>query len=98
MKDGLKDDLVSRKAASDAMYNLCSTDRDNPYCENPHIDAIQDAILDLPPVKTVDADKLIKKLDSRIDEFIKKHPDKKYCEPVVMIQELIHLIRLEAEE
>ena len=98
MEDELKDDLVSRKAVSDAMYNLCNTDGDNPYCENPNIDAIQDAILDLPPVKTVDADKLIKKLDNRIDEFIKKHPDKKDCEAVVMMQELIHLIRLEAEE
>lgn len=98
MKNELKDDLVSRKAVSDAMYNLCSTDGDNPYCENPHIDAIQDAILDLPPVKVVDAEKLIKKLDNRIDEFIKKHPDQKSSEPVVMMQELIHVIKLEAEE
>lgn len=48
--------------------------------------------------KMIDAEKLIKRLDNRIDEFIKKYPDKKDCEAVVMMQELIHLIRLEAEE
>lgn len=98
MKDELKDDLVSRKAVSDAVYNLCSTDGDNPYCENPHIDAIRNAIFDLPSVKAVDVDKLIKKLNNRIDEFIKKYPDKKDGVAVESIRELIHIIRLEVEE
>jgi len=48
--------------------------------------------------KMIDAEKLIKKLDNRIDEFVKKHPDKKDCEAVAMMQELIHVIKLEAEE
>ena len=48
--------------------------------------------------KMIDAEKLIKKLDNRIDEFIKNHPDQKNSEPVMMMQELIHIIRLEVEE
>lgn len=48
--------------------------------------------------KMIDADKLIKKLNNRIDEFVKKHPEKKYSVEVESIRELIHIIRLEAEE
>lgn len=48
--------------------------------------------------KIVDAEKLIKKLNSRIDEFVKKHPEKKTGVEVESIRELIHIIELEAEE
>lgn len=47
-------------------------------------------------INFVDADKLIKKLDNRIDEFIKKHPVKKNGVEVESIRELIHVIELEA--
>lgn len=43
-------------------------------------------------------DNIIKKLDDRIDEFVKKHPDKKDCEAVVMMQELMQMIEREVEE
>ena len=43
-------------------------------------------------------DNIIKKLDDRIFEFIKKHPDKKDCEAVVMMQELIQMIEMEVEK
>lgn len=95
MKDELKDDSVSRKAVSDAMYNLCSTDGNNPYRDNPHIDVIQDAILNLPSVSAVDVDKVIKKLNGRIDEFIKKHPGKKDCAEVQIIREFIQMLERE---
>lgn len=48
--------------------------------------------------KIVDAEKLIKKLNSRIDDFVKKHPEKKTGVEVESIRELIHIIELEAEE
>lgn len=88
-------DCISRKKVIDAMYELCDTDKNNPYRENPHIDAIQDKLLEIPSEKVVDVEKLIKKLDNRIDEFIKKHPERKNCEEVAMVEELIHTIRLE---
>lgn len=47
--------------------------------------------------KMIDAEKLIKKLDSRIDEFTKKHPEKKDSVEVESIRELIHIIELEVE-
>ena len=46
-------DLISRQAVLDAMYDLCNTDetlKENPWRDNPHIDAIIDAIEDLPSV------------------------------------------------
>lgn len=43
-------------------------------------------------------DNIIKKLDDRIFEFIKKHPGKKDCEAVVMMQELIQMIEREVEK
>lgn len=48
--------------------------------------------------RLIDADRLIEKLDDRIDEFIKKQPDKKNSEPVVMMQELIQLIERETSK
>lgn len=47
--------------------------------------------------KTVSVNNIVKKLDDRISEFIKKQPDKKSSEAVVMMQELIHIIELEVE-
>lgn len=46
------EDTISRQAVLDAMYNLCGEGalENNPWRDNPHIDAIVDAILDLPPV------------------------------------------------
>jgi len=47
------EDLISRQAVLDAMYELCNTGetlKENPWRDNPHIDAITDAIDDLPSV------------------------------------------------
>lgn len=47
------DDAISRQAVLDAMYKLCDTGgtlEENPWRDNPHIDAITDAVDDLPPV------------------------------------------------
>ena len=47
------EDAISRQAVLDAMYALCNTGetlKENPWRDNPHIDAITDAIDDLPPV------------------------------------------------
>lgn len=42
--------------------------------------------------------KIIKKLQTRIDEFIKTHPEKKDCESVQTIREFINLLEIEAKE
>ena len=47
------EDVISRQAVLDAMYELCDTGetlRENPYRDNPYIDAITDAIYELPSV------------------------------------------------
>ena len=47
------EDAISRRAALDAMYALCDTGetlKENPWRDNPHIDAIIDAIENLPTV------------------------------------------------
>lgn len=44
-------DLIERQVVLDAMYALCGTGetlKDNPWRDNPHIDAIADAINELP--------------------------------------------------
>ena len=49
----VSEDCISRRAALDAMYALCDTGetlRENPWRDNPHIDAIIDAIENLPTV------------------------------------------------
>lgn len=46
-------DCISRQAVLDAMYELCDTGetlKENPWRDNPHIDAITDAIENLPSV------------------------------------------------
>ena len=46
-------DLISRQAAIDAMYALCDTGetlKENPWRDNPYIDAIIDALDNLPSV------------------------------------------------
>lgn len=45
----------------------------------------------------VDEKRLIKKLEGRIDDFIKAHPDKKNCEQVQVMQEFIHMLQLAAK-
>ena len=47
------EDFISRQAAIDALYALCDTGtslKENPWRDNPHIDAIIDTIDDLPSV------------------------------------------------
>jgi hypothetical protein len=47
------EDAISRQAVLDAMYELCNTEEtleENPWRDNPHIDAITDAIENLPSV------------------------------------------------
>ena len=46
----------------------------------------------------IDEKKVIKKLQSRIDDFVLKHPDKKDCESVQVVKEFIHLLEEEAED
>ena len=48
-------------------------------------------------VVMVDEKIIIKKLEKRIDDFVKLHPDKKGCEQVEAIREFIHLLELEAK-
>lgn len=47
-------DAISREDAIKAMYGLCGDGslKDNPWRDNPNIDAIVDALSDLPPVQT----------------------------------------------
>lgn len=45
----------------------------------------------------IDETKIIKKLQTRIDEFIKTHPEKKDCESVQTIREFIQLLENESE-
>jgi Zn finger protein HypA/HybF involved in hydrogenase expression len=47
------EDCISRQAAIDSMYALCATGEtleENPWRDNPHIDAITDALDNLQPV------------------------------------------------
>lgn len=46
----------------------------------------------------IDEKKVIKKLQSRIDDFVLKHPDRKDSEAVETIREFIHLLEEEAKE
>ena len=48
-------------------------------------------------VVMVDEKIIIKKLEKRIDDFVKLYPDKKGCEQVETIREFIHLLELEAK-
>lgn len=52
-KPEFTEDCISRKAALDAMFSLCDAEEtlvDNPYRDNPHIDAITDTLERLQPV------------------------------------------------
>lgn len=46
----------------------------------------------------IDEEKVIRKIQGRIDEFLKRHPGKKGCEAVRAQEEFIHMLRLEASE
>lgn len=53
MERELCQDAVSREAVLNALYALCNTGetlKENPWRDNPHIDAIIDAIVTIPPV------------------------------------------------
>lgn len=45
----------------------------------------------------IDETKVIEKLNKRIDEFVKMHPEKKDCMEIQSIQEFIHLLEQEAD-
>lgn len=44
----------------------------------------------------IDESRIIKTLENRIDEFVKKYPKEKSCISVQTIQEFIHMLELEA--
>ena len=44
----------------------------------------------------IDETKVIKKLQTRIDEFVKVHPFQKNCESIQVIEEFIELLENEA--
>ena len=46
----------------------------------------------------IDEKKIIAKLQQRIDDFIKLHPEKHNCLSVQSIKEMIHMLELEAKE
>ena len=46
----------------------------------------------------IDEKKIIKKLEHRIDVFVKKHPEEKDCEQVETQREFIQMIEAEAKE
>ena len=46
----------------------------------------------------IDENKVIKKLQNRIDVFTKDYPDRKDCIEVQCIKEFIHLLEIEAKE
>ena len=46
----------------------------------------------------IDEKKIIAKLQHRIDDFIKLHPEKHNCLSVQSIKEMIHMLELEAKE
>ena len=46
----------------------------------------------------IDEKKVIKKLQSRIDDFVLKHPDKKDCEAVQTVEEFIQMLEEECKE
>lgn len=53
MGNTLDNNLISRQAALDAMYALCDTGetlKENPWRDNPHIDAVVETIEELPSV------------------------------------------------
>ena len=49
-------------------------------------------------VNMIDEKKVIKKLQSRIDTFLKQHPEEKDCLGVQRVKEFIHLLEIEAKE
>ena len=46
----------------------------------------------------IDEKKIIEKLQQRIDNFIKLHPEKHNCLSVQSIKEMIHMLEVEAKE
>lgn len=46
----------------------------------------------------IDEKKVIKKLQDRIDDFVLKHPDKKDCEEIQVVEEFIQILEEECKE
>lgn len=46
----------------------------------------------------IDERKIIRKLEKRIDDFVKKHPDKSDCPSVQVVKEFIQMLESESEE
>lgn len=66
------EDCISREQAKDAMYALCKTGtlKDNPWRDNPHIDAITDVLDNLPSVQpTRPTGHWIEKEDYNLDTY-----------------------------
>lgn len=71
-------DLIERQAVLDAMYALCNTGetlKDNPWRDNPHIDAIIGIINNLPSAeKTGHLESVLEDIKA---EIYKHHPIKR---------------------
>lgn len=48
--------------------------------------------------RMINVDPVINKLQKRIDDFLKLHPERKGCEEVVVVEEFIHTLEIEADE
>lgn len=48
--------------------------------------------------RMINVDPVIQKLQKRIDDFLKLHPERKGCEEVVVVEEFIHTLEIEAHE
>ena len=46
----------------------------------------------------IDEKQVIKKLESRIDYFVKSHPEKNGCHEVQVIREFIHMLESEGKK
>jgi len=61
------EDAISREAAIDALYALCDTGetlKENPWRDNPHIDAVTETIERLPPVNPQPCEDAISREDT----------------------------------
>lgn len=67
----MNDDCISRQAVIKAMYDLCADGKDrtdNPWRDNPNIDAIIDAIENLPSVQPINTLDMQIQLDAAHDD------------------------------
>jgi len=69
------EDAISRQAAIDAMFALCDTGetlKENPWRDNPHIDAVTETIERLPPVNPQHTEAEIQKMQELEQAEIQK--------------------------